>query len=395
MAIEIKRFFNTVIRTATANNLSTGAVVRITRTDNNLNGNNYYVKVLSSTSFSLYYDSSLTKIVGTDSLNITSSATIIPLFVTSLTYSFSTGGGETSTTTFAFSTSITTNIQNFNLNTALVAAGWNGTSVVAATIAIDAGIYIWSDSTSLAALTVTSLPASSTVSILNNGFIIGKGGGSGDGSQPGAAGINGGPAISLGTNVTLTNNSYIAGGGGGGGGYGGGGAGGGNGGNGPSVAGGTGGAPGSSGGNGTIGFGENTCGGGGGGRILPGSGGAGATGIGTGVVGSVASQGGGAGGGGGGGTFLIGPSTLANLSSGGGGGWGAAGGTGSRKIWGPNYLIPTYGSGGSANNGGNNGTQIGAATPIILPGGTGGRAISLNGFTVTYITTGTLYGAVS
>jgi hypothetical protein len=88
MAIELKRFFNTVIKTASAHNLTTGTVVRITRTDNNLNGNNYYVKVLSSTSFSLYYDSSLTKIVGTDSLNITSSATIIPLFVTSLTYTY-------------------------------------------------------------------------------------------------------------------------------------------------------------------------------------------------------------------------------------------------------------------------------------------------------------------
>jgi len=132
MAIELKRFFNTVIKTASAHNLTTGTVVRITRTDNNLNGNNYYVKVLTPTSFSLYYDSSLTKIVGTDSLNITSSATIIPLFVTSLTYTYGFpgsgggggggggGGSSTSTTTFAFSTSITTNIQNFNLSSALV-----------------------------------------------------------------------------------------------------------------------------------------------------------------------------------------------------------------------------------------------------------------------------------
>jgi hypothetical protein len=410
MAIELKRFFNTVIKTTSAHNLTTGAVVRITRTDNNLNGNNYYVKVLSSTSFSLYYDSSLTKIVGTNSLNITSSATIIPLFVTSLTYTYGFpgsggGGSSTSTTTFAFSTSITTNIQNFNLSSALVAAGWNQTSAVVATISIDAGIYIWSDSTSLAALTVTSLPASSTVSILNNGYIMGKGGWGGDApvanggvGVSGVAGGTGGPAMSLGYNISLTNNSYIAGGGGGGGSGtagGGGGAGGGASANRISTGIGTvvaGGAPGAV---GNVGTSFGAAGGGGnpfnqmtgagasGGRIIPGTGGAG----GIGTFSAVAAQGKADGAGGGGGGFLYVNALGADESFNGGAG-GSANSAGSNQV-------TVRGSGSGGGGGGGWGAAGGNNRTGSNVGGSGGKAINLNGYSVTYIVTGTLYGAVS
>ena len=232
---------------------------------------------------------------------------------------------------------------------------------------VSSNVYVYSTSTANPALTITGATAGDTVSIINNGFIIGMGG---DGASI-SAGSAGGPAINLGYNISLTNNSYIAGGGGGGGrrfSGGGGGAGGGAGGSGD-VAGGTGGSVGSAGGagGGPGGFGGGAGGGGGGfippfafgpnsppirgsggggGRILPGTGGAGVSG------GGIEA------GGGGGSANNAGSGASA---SGGGGGWGAAGGTAT--------------SGGA--------------------GGAGGRAISLNGYTVTYVATGTIYGAVS
>jgi hypothetical protein len=267
----------------------------------------------------------------------------------------------------AFSATISSNQTNLNLRTWALANGWNGST--AATITIGSGVYIYSTSTGTPALTTDSFPGGLT--IINNGFIAGMGGNGAPNTSP-YAGTAGGNAISLGSNVTInnTNASAYIGGGGGGGGFtqGGGGAGGGAGGAvGPNAAGGgvgsagttpTGGAyagkgGGAGGGGGAYsGSGKSTAmyGGGGGGRIFPGSGGAGGT------------NGGGAGGSanGVGGTA----STAVNyLKGGGGGGWGAAGGTG-----------------GNGN-----------------AGGAGGKAVALNGYTVTWTSGDTtrVYGAVS
>ena len=280
---------------------------------------------------------------------------------------------------FAFQ--IGSNQTNLNLRTLALANGWNGTAAVIATV--NGGVYIYSTDIGTPGLTINgSFP--NGVSLVNNGFILGKGG---RGAQPGAtswlAGETGGPAISLGVSVSITNNSYIAGGGGGGGGsssVGGGGAGGGNGGshydrtiNGPG-GGGSGGGPGSAGNNagpevtepnGTYDYWVYT-GGGGGGRILPGTGG-------------NQSAGGGAGGGGGfflsyvfydyytyyygqdGGSANAAGFTAAGDQGGaGGGGWGASGGGG-----------------------------------ISAGGGAGGKAVALNGYTATFVANGIRYGAIS
>lgn len=291
-----------------------------------------------------------------------------------------------------FSFSITTNQQEANLRSLALTAGWNGSSAVIATV--NAGVYIWSDATGTAALTINgSWPGG--VTLVNNGYIIGKGGTGGQGVAANSSslknGAAGGPAISLGVNVTITNNSgaYIAGGGGGGagsgssaggaGGAGGGGAGGGVGGSVPTRSGGTAGSVGSSGGNGSNNPGDASSSGGGGGRILPGTGGAG------GASSTWYGFGGGSGGGGGaqipyyanptGGTGGSAGNTGGNATNpnsgdvgggGGGGGWGASGGSGSN------------GAGGTA------GTA-----------GSGGKAIALNGFTATRSGAGTTYGAVS
>lgn len=267
-----------------------------------------------------------------------------------------------------FKTTISTSQLNLNLRTYVVNAGWDQASAVEVTV--NSSVYIWADSVSTPALTINgSWPKG--VTVINNGFIMGRGGFGG--SAFAGAAQAGGPAISLGTNVSFTNNGYIGGGGGGGGagrqnsagaGGGGGGAGGGNGGNQRYMntgGGGTGGAIGQVGGNGGS-SGNNNFGGGGGGRIMPGTGGG-------------ANTGGGAGGGGGNGfgTASGGPGGSAGnngsnwqgsgqnpQAGGGGGGWGASGGSGS-------------GSGGQG----------------------GGKAINLNGYTATFLTSGTVYGGVS
>lgn len=211
-------------------------------------------------------------------------------------------------------------------NTQQMYTSWYGSSNME--ITINPGVYVWSDNTGIAGLTVNT----PNTKIINNGFIIGKGGTGGFGHVAGSAG---GPAIRIeqaGAQIQNNSGAYIAGGGGGGGGRdhgsgqnsgGGGGAGAGQGGGLYVVAvalGGTGpngvasrGQPGLGGGAGGGGGyaqrDDNYATGGGGGRILPGVGGTGGFGQGNGGSG-------GAGGGTGGG-------------AGGGGGWGAWGGSGS------------------------------------------------------------------
>ena len=123
------------------------------------------------------------------------------------------GGGGGST----FSATISSNQQELNLRTWALGAGWDGSS--AATITIGSGVYISSNSTSVAALTINgSWPGG--VSLINNGFIVGMGGagGAGSGGAVGGTGGSGGLALSVSVAVTVTNSGTIGGGGGGGGG---------------------------------------------------------------------------------------------------------------------------------------------------------------------------------
>ncbi len=113
------------------------------------------------------------------------------------------------------------NISNFNLATSL---GLSESADITLTIA--SGVIVSSTNTGTPALNTGNLPVGSTVEIINNGYIIGKGGAGGkggDASYPnvsnGANGSNGGNALSITLDVTINNtNGYIYGGGGGGGG---------------------------------------------------------------------------------------------------------------------------------------------------------------------------------
>jgi hypothetical protein len=300
------------------------------------------------------------------------------------------------------------------------------------TITINGGVYLYATSTANAGLTLTNGTAGDTLNIVNNGFILGMGGSpsnfanvtTGPGtSAPQTANV-GGPALSLSYPATINNtnaSAYIAGGGGSGGGSwywvtgyggiyslncgGGGGAGGGVGGNAYNydsagngvlgATGGSGGGAGSSGSNGAVGsggtYGQQS--GGGGGRVLPatdttrsintsqqspgtflpglGGSGGGVGGLygnaipatGGGTTNFIASQTGGGGTNAGVTSYTSGTSAIA----GSGGGWGASG------------------SGGGLNSFVNN------------TGAAGGKAVALNGNSVTWVSGNTtrVYGAVS
>lgn len=120
---------------------------------------------------------------------------------------------------------ISANTQNYVLNTAKVTGYVAGKTDV--TLTINAGVVVGSASTGSYAFTVnTSWAAGDTVTVINNGTVIGAGGngGAGDnlntyaGGFPGSAG---GPAVSVLRTTSWTNTSGVCGGGGGGGGGGG------------------------------------------------------------------------------------------------------------------------------------------------------------------------------
>jgi hypothetical protein len=301
---------------------------------------------------------------------------------------------------FTFNKTISANTENYDLKEDAMASGWDGTSILIANVTISSNVYVWSSNVDVPGFDARGIPSESTISIVNDGYIIGKGGvGAGTTFGESSPVGFGGNAMAISSNVTITNNGYIAGGGGGGGSVTGSGGGGG-------AGGGTGGG---AGGNNNLGGalgqeGTNSAGGstgGGGGRILPGIGGANAS-V-TGVTTGNAAPGGGGGSGGGGGVSLgISPASSGKYSyfssgAGGGGGWGASGGVGyfgTISNINPTSITARSGKGGNANIAGAGGSVTGASV-FSNSGGAGGYAVALNGYSVTWAATGTRYGAIS
>jgi len=307
---------------------------------------------------------------------------------------------------FVLAKTITSNILQYNLNTDLIANGWNSIDPVEATITINSGIYVYSNNTSIAGFTIGTLPAGSTITIINNGYIMGKGGNGATARSSRVAATTGGPALDISYPVSITNNSYIAGGGGGGGDAfsgtsagsgGGGGAGGGAGGGSYNYT--TGGAGGSIGSTGSNGqpvpaetFQNGNASGGGGGRILPGTGASGQTcTVPLNQPGEARAGGLGGGAGGSGGASCGGPQNAPKSSTGGAGG--SAGNSGST---GGGPLGAAGGGGGGWGATGAAGTFSGTASGwSTTSGASGGKCVNLNGNTVTWVATGTRYGAIS
>lgn len=258
-----------------------------------------------------------------------------------------------------FGFSIASNVANVNLRDLAIAAGWNGTTKVVATI--NSGVTVFSNSTGSYAMTINgSFPGG--VELVNNGTILGRGGNGGTGgaasppcscgqfSQGGTTGgSNAGPALLVQVATAIRNNNRIAGGGGGGGG----------------------------------GF---------NGSNFVSSGGGGGGGIGNGAAGGVASFCNGNGNGTAG--------TLTSAGSGGGGGNGGGGGCG--------CIIERGGAGGAGGTFGSSGTggqfngltrdgdcvTYGFSGNVANNGGAGGNAVVGNS-SITWLATGTRNGGIS
>ena len=228
-----------------------------------------------------------------------------------------------------------------NLRQIAIDAGWNQTAYVEVTISPSTVIY--STSTSIPSLTVDgSFP--NGVKLINAGVIMGRGGSGGIGGHgdwgngpSGTPGGTGGTGVNISTSVTIENAGTIAGGGGGGGG----------GGSGLNV----------------------TYGGGGGGGAAYGGGGAripGSAWDNSGAGGSLYTAGGG------GGSIDLGTKKKAHP--------GGAGGAG--------------GAPGAAGGGGQGGAGGYGGSEAPGPGGAPGAATYGNAY-VTWITVGTIYGALN
>lgn len=130
--------------------------------------------------------------------------------------------------TFTVNRTISALATNYNMKSVAIAAGWNQVTPLIMTVTVETGVIIGSTSTSDYAFTTDSgFPDGSQLSLINNGFIVGKGGNGGKGADAhnlngakfaGAPGNNGGPGLGVVHSLRVTNNGTIAGGGGGGGG---------------------------------------------------------------------------------------------------------------------------------------------------------------------------------
>ena len=240
---------------------------------------------------------------------------------------------------------LSSNQTNYVLNTAKAAGYVAGISDI--TLTINSGVYVSSNDTGVPALDVdTSWAAGDTVTVVNNGFIVGRGGNGGAGVSiigprtfsGGSAGSAGGLAFRAQRGVSVNNAGTIGGGGGGGGGGG-------------ARAGSTGEPPQS--------------------VNEPGSGGGGGRGGSSGGAGGTLYTGGAASAGGAGTLTAAGAGGNTGFFGGAGGGLGAAGGTGQ----GAHSVGEIRGASG-------------------LPGGSAGAAVSGNA-NITWITTGTRLGAIT
>lgn len=125
---------------------------------------------------------------------------------------------------FSASLVILSNTVDYNLKTAVLAAGWNGTSAVNITCTVKSNIVIGSSSVHTPAfITGSGWPATSVLNLVieSGAYIVGAGGaggpsGGGGASYIGGAGQIGGDALKALASITVTNNGTIAGGGGGG-----------------------------------------------------------------------------------------------------------------------------------------------------------------------------------
>ena len=118
----------------------------------------------------------------------------------------------------SLSRTISSNTSNYDLRADAISLGWDGTTPLIFTVTINAGITVQSINTNSYAFYISpNFPAGSTLTVNNNGTIIGCGGAGGAGGvgttidtgTNGSAGSPGGPALYVGYNVSIYNLSLI------------------------------------------------------------------------------------------------------------------------------------------------------------------------------------------
>ena len=134
---------------------------------------------------------------------------------------------------YVFNDTISANTTNYDIRAAAIADGWDGVLPLSANVVINAGVYVYSTSTGTPAMssnTSGTFPGGSTLTIVNNGTIVGRGGNGGAGAAANAlssgveqaggsfSGSAGGNGLDLNYATNLYQQGTISGGGGGGGG---------------------------------------------------------------------------------------------------------------------------------------------------------------------------------
>lgn len=130
--------------------------------------------------------------------------------------------GITTAPGFYYNETIAVDTLNYNLKDKLISAGWNGTAPVLATLVVNSGVWVGSSNTSLPGFRAGAVFApGSSISLTNNGYIVGAGGTGGNGGNSGSPSTGptaGGLALLAESAISINNLGTIAGGGGGGGG---------------------------------------------------------------------------------------------------------------------------------------------------------------------------------
>jgi hypothetical protein len=117
---------------------------------------------------------------------------------------------------------VSANVNNYNMRSAALSAGWNGILPLKLTVTVNNGVVIGSSTVAAFAFdTDVNYPVGSELSLINNGTIVGIAGSGGNAAQltngAPSGGGNGGNALRAQVTLAVTNNGTIAGGGGGGG----------------------------------------------------------------------------------------------------------------------------------------------------------------------------------
>jgi hypothetical protein len=93
---------------------------------------------------------------------------------------------------FSFSRTITSDVNNYNLFNEAVAAGWDQITPLNAAVTIGSGVRIASTLSANSSFLISgSFPTGTTISVINNGTIVGRGGDGGNGGGSGGGGGQG------------------------------------------------------------------------------------------------------------------------------------------------------------------------------------------------------------